>query len=407
MSSFSIEAFRDDLIDVIEQTISTRENVILKSLSQFQDNILQELLSLKLLLYKHCSNSNSSEFDSYNHAASKIRNAALGLLSKDTGANIFQDLSKKKESEKYSSSEFKDEEKYIDWPSSQVFQKDVPSTPLVKAILHTKATDSFYSEAKNECSSSQFLDSIGLNNDDQNSSPVVDLNDEEDFEHNSNLANEFQGEFSEDVGEPLLDTSSEKVKISPENIKDYYVILSDKGHSEDEVGSTKETVHAVPAPLSRVAKPYSNNSENPESYGFRCGYCDVVFEDSEMLEIHLTTHLRKREKKRCKCLLCGIICSSRSTMHKHLRRHNGDKPFSCTICGRAFNLKYSLKRHLMTHTGEKPFKCSVCDKAFARKDRRDVHTKVNHPNLFNPGTAKSITSLAHTYGEKSVEEVQN
>ena len=402
MSSISIEAIREDLVNVIEQTISARENVVLKSLLQFQDNVLQELLSLKLLLYKHCSSSTSKEIDLYNHATSKIRNVALGLLSRDT--NIFPDSSKKKEPRKFLNSESEDEEKYLNWPSSQVFQKDVPTSPLVKTILHTKASDHIFSETSNNCSSSsQFLDSVSLNRD-ETCSPAIDLNEEEDVGQSSNFTAEFQGENSEDAGELLLDTSTgEKVKISPENIKQYYVELSDKNISEDEICNINGPAMPVLPSSQQVTKSINDNLENPDSDGYRCSYCDVVFEESDMLETHLATHLRKKEKKRCKCLLCGTICSSRSTMHKHLRRHNGDKPFSCRICGRAFNLKYSLKRHLMTHTGEKPFKCTVCDKAFARKDRRDVHTKVNHPNVYRPSTFKSLASSALNQESKSFE----
>ena len=384
MSFLSVETFREDLVNIIEQTITARENVILKSLLQFQDNVLQELLSLKLLLYKHCASSSSSDMDLLNLASFKMKNTALSLLSRDTG--IFEDLSKKRENRKSSSNESEDDAKYVDWPISQVFQKDPQkdferSSSGVKALIHSKMSDDMNSDSCNNSNHTNVLDSIGSNTNEVLSS-VADLHEEEEVVGQSNFGRDVQLESFEDANESLLDsTASGKVKISPENIKDYYVQLSDKeAPSEDDMCNINNNQAA--SSTSHKTRTNTEDLENTETDGYRCGYCDVVFEESEMLEIHLTTHLRKKEKKRCKCLICGTICSSKSTMHKHLRRHNGDKPFQCRVCGRAFNLKYSLKRHLMTHTGEKPFKCSVCNKAFSRKDRRDVHARANHPDIF-------------------------
>lgn len=66
------------------------------------------------------------------------------------------------------------------------------------------------------------------------------------------------------------------------------------------------------------------------------------------------------QQKLNSCPLCGF--SSRYTNHvkRHMKTHNGEKPYRCSLCSYASAQLVNLQRHLRIHTGEKPYKCEHC-----------------------------------------------
>ncbi|CAK9299446.1 unnamed protein product [Gordionus sp. m RMFG-2023] len=74
---------------------------------------------------------------------------------------------------------------------------------------------------------------------------------------------------------------------------------------------------------------------------------------------------------------CGKQFSRKDELNRHLRIHNGFKPFKCQLCLRAFTRSDHLTTHFRTHTGEKPFQCEMCKRKFARSDERNRHIKIH------------------------------
>ena len=58
-------------------------------------------------------------------------------------------------------------------------------------------------------------------------------------------------------------------------------------------------------------------------------------------------------------------CAREVTMVKHLRTHNGDKPYKYLYCKKSFALEHILVDHQRTHTGDKPYLCTQCEEPFA------------------------------------------
>lgn len=82
------------------------------------------------------------------------------------------------------------------------------------------------------------------------------------------------------------------------------------------------------------------------------------------------------------CPTCLEVCSKRSDLAMHIRRHTGQRSFACphSGCGKAFDTSSDMTKHTRAHTGEKPFICSKagCGKAFATSSGLAVHTRT-HP----------------------------
>ncbi len=78
-----------------------------------------------------------------------------------------------------------------------------------------------------------------------------------------------------------------------------------------------------------------------------------------------------------KCVICGKVLSSRSSLDTHLMTHTGEKPYKCQICLKTFRQRGHLDNHSKMHTGEKPFKCSVCGKSFRLPHHLKKHAETH------------------------------
>ncbi|XP_076128477.1 zinc finger protein 513a isoform X1 [Alosa pseudoharengus] len=76
----------------------------------------------------------------------------------------------------------------------------------------------------------------------------------------------------------------------------------------------------------------------------------VAGDDGSLLKLH-------------SCHLCGFSSRYANHVKRHMKTHNGEKPYRCPLCTYASAQLVNLQRHLRIHTGEKPYKCQSC--AFA------------------------------------------
>ena len=87
------------------------------------------------------------------------------------------------------------------------------------------------------------------------------------------------------------------------------------------------------------------------------------------------------------CRLCSYSCVTTGDLNKHLRVHNGERPFKCLFCSYSCKKEMALEKHLITHTREEHFNCTVCDKKI---NQNTHHTKHLHSH------AKQATSEQKT-----------
>uniref|UniRef100_A0A3P8VJX6 Zinc finger protein 513 n=1 Tax=Cynoglossus semilaevis TaxID=244447 RepID=A0A3P8VJX6_CYNSE len=63
------------------------------------------------------------------------------------------------------------------------------------------------------------------------------------------------------------------------------------------------------------------------------------------------------------CSLCTFTTRYSNHLKRHMKIHNGQKPFRCPVCPYASAQLVNLQRHARTHTGEKPYRCQQCSYA--------------------------------------------
>lgn len=57
---------------------------------------------------------------------------------------------------------------------------------------------------------------------------------------------------------------------------------------------------------------------------------------------------------------------------------------ACAICGQSFSKQANLTRHLKVHNGEKPFACPACSYHATRKEHLEKHFTRMHPTGIPP-----------------------
>jgi len=104
-----------------------------------------------------------------------------------------------------------------------------------------------------------------------------------------------------------------------------------------------------------------------------CGECGKSFKTKGHLKEHSKVHTG--ERKVYQCMECNAEYFGLHDLQIHMRRHNGDLPFSCPHCPKRFRSKRNLDNHQRIHTGDKPFKCKSCGKAFTSTSALCQHFK--------------------------------
>lgn len=119
---------------------------------------------------------------------------------------------------------------------------------------------------------------------------------------------------------------------------------------------------------------------------FKCDMCNKILKTKASLVKHYTAMHEKRKHigkvsgngtaRRYHCTVCSYSTPHSQTLVNHMRRHNGERPYSCE-CGKNFTQSSSLAAHRKTHSTATYFTCALCGKqfkhAFAMKNHLRVH----------------------------------
>ncbi|XP_063770970.1 zinc finger protein 513 isoform X1 [Pseudophryne corroboree] len=111
-----------------------------------------------------------------------------------------------------------------------------------------------------------------------------------------------------------------------------------------------------PAPLP-MTPPSPASDTQKDRLLYTCRLCPFSTHYSSHLKRHMKTH--NGEKPFC-CPHCLYASAQLVNMKRHLRTHTGEKPFRCELCSFSCSSPGNLKRHQRVHTQEKPYACNLC-----------------------------------------------
>ncbi|XP_068612417.1 zinc finger protein 513-like [Brachionichthys hirsutus] len=77
------------------------------------------------------------------------------------------------------------------------------------------------------------------------------------------------------------------------------------------------------------------------------------------------------------CSLCSFSSRYSNHLKRHMRTHDGQKPYRCPACPYASAQLVNLQRHARTHTGEKPYRCHQCSYACNSRGNLRRHQRMH------------------------------
>lgn len=110
---------------------------------------------------------------------------------------------------------------------------------------------------------------------------------------------------------------------------------------------------------------------------FKCEDCSKTF----VLAQHLKSHIQivHTNSRREMCSICGKLFSHVGNYRKHMKIHEGYRPFSCSICSKRFAQSSNFKNHMKVHLNDRPYKCEFqnCHRSFVQPNNLILHQRVH------------------------------
>ena len=123
--------------------------------------------------------------------------------------------------------------------------------------------------------------------------------------------------------------------------------------------------------LTRHRKVFHTDFEN-----FKCAPCNKIFQNKQILQLHIENHHRDKKPYEYKCGICQEEFKSFKLFKKHMTNfHKVENSFTyepkpdlkCQFCNKEFKVPYQRKYHEdAVHKGIK-IKCEKCDKYVTKK----------------------------------------
>ena len=118
----------------------------------------------------------------------------------------------------------------------------------------------------------------------------------------------------------------------------------------------------------------------PQPSGYECSECNKRYQYKSQLVKHMRCHNGERPFT---CEICDKRFSETSNLNNHLRSvHSGDRNFPCHICHKTFTLLGNLKKHLEMHTRQQadsyPCEFPGCSSVYTTEKRLGNHLRLKH-----------------------------
>ncbi|XP_046385691.1 ras-responsive element-binding protein 1-like isoform X2 [Ischnura elegans] len=159
-------------------------------------------------------------------------------------------------------------------------------------------------------------------------------------------------------------------------------------------------ISAVAGNGSDFMKPMEEEEEDEIEGG---GY-EEEEEEQEEEDAAFVAELREMKMRgEFPCKLCPSVFPNLRALKGHCRNHivemveeqpgddDGDNKYACCLCGRRVaSDKHGLMRHLRSHNGERPFRCALCRYAFTTKANCERHLRNRHSKVSREEVRRSV-----------------
>ncbi|XP_074595349.1 uncharacterized protein LOC141850590 [Brevipalpus obovatus] len=151
----------------------------------------------------------------------------------------------------------------------------------------------------------------------------------------------------------------------------------------------------------------SGKSSNSSS-SFKCDICSITFKTFNALKRHNRNHTKGGHNYVCN--LCPYTSLDKSTLVRHLRTHNGERPFQCAICKYAFTTKANCERHVrkrhkkLTKSEIKSAMQLNSDLNSSQSSNHLTIQNISKHNSYKPGILLNSESKSHDHLPSGIEE---
>ncbi|CAG2101438.1 unnamed protein product [Medioppia subpectinata] len=129
-------------------------------------------------------------------------------------------------------------------------------------------------------------------------------------------------------------------------------------------------------PDSPVAADSANASPNTPSNSSKTETDEKSMNEKQL---SIVTEMSDETRPAFKCNKCALSFKTTNALKRHNRGHSqSGHSYACHLCPYTSLDKSTLVRHLRTHNGERPFQCSICKYAFTTKANCERHVRKRH-----------------------------
>ncbi|KAJ1158657.1 hypothetical protein NDU88_011345 [Pleurodeles waltl] len=184
--------------------------------------------------------------------------------------------------------------------------------------------------------------------------PTYSLSDDEYSSYRQLIVESDVGDSGDVKGSPIAGCLT-----NPFQCQQCGLVLDSSSHCLDFAFSQHCLNCLTKGPLEREREDDEGNGcLKTERMVYSCRLCAFVTHYSSHLKRHMKTH---NGEKPFKCMQCSYASAQLVNLKRHTRTHTGEKPFRCECCSFSCSSLGNLKRHMRIHTQEKPYKCDMCE----------------------------------------------
>uniref|UniRef100_A0A336K8P4 CSON001764 protein n=1 Tax=Culicoides sonorensis TaxID=179676 RepID=A0A336K8P4_CULSO len=106
---------------------------------------------------------------------------------------------------------------------------------------------------------------------------------------------------------------------------------------------------------------------------YKCKLCSVEYKTKQQLNRHIKKTHPEVKSRVYSCYFCDFTTTDAREMLFHRPSHTVGEEYKCRVCSKQFLQKSHLDTHMKSHSNERPFACDICGKTYKTKANLGQH----------------------------------